>query len=123
MARNRRVSVDQRNGRLIRAQGAEAAKAATKARPHWDHSSRTLVFKGCVVKHFEQPVPNAELLVEAFEEQHWRRCIDDPLPVVPGRNQKRRLHATIQNLNRRLDCRLLIFGGDGFGTGVRWQPA
>jgi hypothetical protein len=115
MARNRRVGVDQRDGRLIRGQGAEAAKAAPKASPHWDRSSRTLVFK--------QPAPNVELILEAFEEQHWSRCIDDPLPPSPGGNRKRRLHETIQNLNRRLGCRLLLFRGDGLGKGVRWQPA
>jgi hypothetical protein len=75
------------------------------------------------VKRFGQPAPNVELILEAFEELNWPRSIDDPLPRVPGRNRKRGLHTTIQNLNRRLDCRLLIFGGDGFGTGVRWQSA
>jgi len=95
--------------------------ASSKPRPHWNR--RTLLFRGRVLKQFGRPAPNAELILQAFEEQNWSRSIDDPLPPLRGRNQKRRLHETIQNLNRRLSLRLIIFRGDGFGKGVRWDPA
>jgi hypothetical protein len=78
---------------------------------------------GQVVKHIARSSPNVELILQAFEEQRWPPGIDDPLPPVRGRNRKRRLHDTIQNLNRRLDLPLLVFHGDGFGNGIRWERA
>jgi hypothetical protein len=60
-------------------------------------------------------------LLAAFEEQHWARRIDDPLP--PGRvDRKERLHDTIKRLNRHQRHRLLHFGGDGTSEGVYWRP-
>lgn len=94
---------------------------AASLRPVWDSLHRTLLFAGNVVKQFGRPSPNAEALLEEFQRRNWARRIEDPLPSVPGRNRKRRLHETIQNLNRRLDCPILIFRGDGSGKGVRWN--
>ncbi len=117
------VGANHRNSKAVHPKTVAVAQARSNARPHWDRLTRTLFFGVRVVKHFEQSAPNAELILESFEEQHWSRCIDDPLPPSPGGNRKRRLHETIQNLNRRLGCRLLLFRGDGFGKGIRWQPA
>jgi hypothetical protein len=101
----------------------ERSRTISNARPRWDALTRTLYFGDCIVKRFRRHSPNAELILQAFEEQGWPFRIDDPLPVWRGHSQKRRLHESIQNLNRRLGCRLLIFRGDGSGKGIRWEAA
>jgi hypothetical protein len=76
-----------------------------------------------VVKRFARPAPNMKANFDAFEQQSWAQRIKNPLPTVRGRDRKRHLHETIQNINRRLDHRLLVFRGDGKGRGILWQPA
>ncbi len=92
-------------------------------RPHWDRWARTLSFNGALVKRFGRIAPNMEMVFEAFERRKWAQRINNPLPVISGRDRKRHLHETIQNINRRLDNRLLVFRGDGTGRGILWQPA
>ena len=47
--------------------------------------------------------------------------IDDPLPRNPQIDPQRRLHDTINSLNRNQRHQLLHFGADGLGRGVRWE--
>jgi hypothetical protein len=88
--------------------------------PHWDGLRRTLVASGLAVKEFRQPAPDQIRVLESFEEEHWIYRIDDPLPCLPGRNPKQRLHVTIANLNRNQRKALIQFKGDGTGQGVCW---
>ena len=44
-----------------------------------------------------------------------------PLPPQVGQDPKRRLHDTINSLNRKQKARLIRFQGDGSGEGVRWE--
>src|SRR6266849_9696757 len=92
-------------------------------RPLWDRWTRTLFFNGRVVKRFTRPAPNMEAIFDAFEQQRWSQRIRNPLSSVRGRDRKRHLHETIQNINRRLDHRLLVFRGDGKGRGILLQWA
>jgi hypothetical protein len=46
--------------------------------------------------------------------------IDDPLPPQADQDPKRRLHDTINALNRKQRQRVIRFSGDGTGQGVRW---
>ena len=56
-----------------------------------------------------------------FEEEQWPSRIDDPLPQQNGQDPKRRLHDTINSLNRKQKNGLIRFSGDGRGAGVRWK--
>jgi hypothetical protein len=91
------------------------------ALPTWDHQRRELRIGRTVVKRFCVPAENQEIILSAFEEEAWAVHIDDPLPPATGIDPKRRLHSTIQCLNRNQRARLLNFHGDGTGCGVRWE--
>jgi hypothetical protein len=89
--------------------------------PCWDAASRELRVGASVVKRFRVPAPNQEVVLAAFEEEEWPGRIDDPLPPVAEIEPKRRLHSTIQCLNRNQRTHLVHFHGDGNGQGVRWE--
>ncbi len=89
--------------------------------PAWDGDRRVLLFRGHVVKHFKVPAANQETILAVFQEQDWSARIDDPLPSHELIEPKRRLHDTINSLNRNQRVPLLRFLGDGNGQGVCWQ--
>lgn len=86
--------------------------------PTWDADTRKLSLDGVVIKHFRCPAPLQEAILAAFEELGWPARIDDPLPPLPGRNQKKRLRVTIGKLNSGLSCPLVRFKSDGRGQGI-----
>jgi hypothetical protein len=89
--------------------------------PKWDKQRQELRLGKLVVKQFKVPAPNQETILAAFEEEHWPPRIEDPLPPQPDQDAKRRLHDTINTLNRHQRHQLIHFLGDGTGEGVRWQ--
>ena len=89
--------------------------------PTWDQQRRELRIGPTVVKRFCVPAENQEIILSAFEEEAWTVHIDDPLPPAAGLDPKRRLHSTIQCLNRNQRTHLLSFHGDGTGCGVQWE--
>ena len=89
--------------------------------PTWDDQRRELRIGRIVVKRFLVPAENQETILTVFQEEAWPAHIDDPLPQVPEIDPKRRLHSTIQCLNRNQQVRLVHFHGDGYGRGVRWE--
>jgi hypothetical protein len=89
--------------------------------PRWDQQLRELHVDTILIKRFCVPAGNQELILAAFQEEAWPARIDDPLPPVAEISCKRRLHSTIQCLNRNQRTRLLHFHGDGNGRGVRWE--
>jgi len=89
---------------------------------HWDSDRRELRVNGFLVKRFKLPSANQEAVLSAFEEDGWPPRIDDPLPPIANRDSKRRLHDTINSLNRNQKCKLIRFFGDGNGLGIRWEP-
>ena len=90
--------------------------------PSWDRDRPELRWGNTVVKRFKVPAPNQELILAAFQEDGWPVRIDDPLPPHPELDPKRRLHDTINSLNRSQKLPLIRFLGDGSGQGVRWCP-
>ncbi len=92
-----------------------------EARPAWDKARRILVFAGAVIKRFNWPARNQELILTAFEEMGWPERIDDPLPITEGISQKDRLHDTIKCLNRKRLVKSIRFAGDGSGQGICWR--
>jgi hypothetical protein len=101
---------------------ALAVAAGADARPQWDADRQELRLGGLVVKQYKVPAPNQEMILAAFEEEGWPHRIDDPIPPVYDSEPKRRLHDTINSLNRSQKQPLLRFLGDGSGQGVRWEP-
>jgi hypothetical protein len=89
--------------------------------PEWHTDVRELRVGKVLVKAFHRPAPRQETVLAAFQEQHWAKRIDDPLPRLSDRDAKLCLHDTINHLNRNLLEPLLHFFGDGTGRGVRWQ--
>lgn len=89
--------------------------------PTWDPDRHELRWNGHLVKCYRVHAPNQETILAVFEEENWPPRIDDPLPPHPEQNPKRRLHDTINSLNRRQKFPVLHFMGDGSGQGVRWE--
>ena len=112
-----------RRPRKAKAGDAPAPKIEKRknAKPSYDADTRTLWFRGRVVKHFSVPAKNQSLILEAFEEQRWSARIDIPLPPRPGMASKDRLHNAINRLNHKQQHPLLEFHGDGTGTRVSWS--
>jgi hypothetical protein len=84
-------------------------------------TSRTLWFGSQILKTFNVPAGNQEIVLAAFEDRGWPRCIDNPIPPLDGIDAKRRLHNTLKRLNRSHKRPLIRFAGSGNGQGVRWE--
>jgi hypothetical protein len=91
--------------------------------PVWDADRQQLRVGSTVVKEFKVPAANQQAVLGAFQEENWAPRIDDPLPPAPNQDPKRRLHSTINCLNRNQKHALIRFLGDGKGEGVRWEFA
>ena len=101
--------------------GEKNGRAGLIPGSHWDAEGRELRIGGRLVKRFKWPATNQETVLAAFEEEGWRRRIDDPLPPVPDQLSTRRLSETIKQLNRHQKNALIRFRGDGTGEGVTWE--
>lgn len=101
---------------------ATATTSPPEKRPQWDATARVLWWEGEVVKHFKVPAANQELVLSAFQEEGWPPSIYDPLQPAPGIDAKRRLHDTINRLNRNQRHRRLRFFGNGNGQAICWAP-
>lgn len=89
--------------------------------PIWDRQRRELRMGRTVIKRYCVPAENQVKILSAFQEEAWPSHIDDPLPPAAEIDPKRRLHSTIQCLNRNHLAPLVHFHGDGTGCGVRWE--
>jgi hypothetical protein len=91
-------------------------------RPHYDRELRKLWLGAELVKHLKQPAPDQHLILSAFEEEHWRLRIDDPLsPDDHHDDPKLRLNRAIYRLNRHHVNSLIHFHGDSTGKGITWE--
>jgi hypothetical protein len=86
---------------------------ASITQPTWDSDRQQLRVGRIIVKEFKVPAAN--------QEEGWVPRIDDPLTPKLNQDTKRRLHDTINSLNRNQKHPLLRFLGDGKGEGVRWE--
>lgn len=101
--------------------GSVAAEDPVTSKPRWDRERQELRLGEIVIKQFKVPAANQERILAAFEEDGWPVRIDDPLPPSSEQDSKRRLHDTINSLNRNQKRNLIRFLGDGSGQGVRWE--
>ena len=100
-----------------------ASLPKSAAIPTWDRDRQELRVGDVVVKQFKVPAMNQERILAAFEEDGWPVHLDDPLSPVSDQDPKRRLHDTINSLNRSQKNPLIRFVGDGSGQGIRWEFA
>lgn len=100
---------------------ANGVGAAGPQKPTWDRDWRQLRLGSHIVKEFKVPAMNQEIILAVFEEELWPPKIDDPLPRKSELDPQRRLHDTINSLNRRQRHRLLHFSADGLAQGIRWE--
>jgi hypothetical protein len=100
--------------------GEARCEAWGRLKPKWDRDRRQLRLSGTIIKEFKVPAANQEVILAVFEEEGWPAKIDDPLPRSPEIDPQRRLHDTINSLNRNQRHRLVHFGTDGLGRGARW---
>jgi hypothetical protein len=89
--------------------------------PKWCPDRQELSMGDVVVKQFKVPAENQERILAAFEEEGWPVHIHDPLPPQTDQDPKRRLHSTINSLNRHQKHPLIRFSGNGTGQGIRWE--
>jgi hypothetical protein len=89
--------------------------------PRYERHDRLFCWGGYVLKQFRQPATNQVLVLLTAEELHWPRWFDDPLWRRPATNSKKRLHDTLQDLNRRQQAQLIHFKGDGSGNRIGWD--
>lgn len=104
----------------VRVDTSHASVKAPSLVPQWNAELQELRLGSMLVKQFKVPAPNQEMVLAAFEEEGWPARIDDPLPPQPQQDSKRRLHDTINSLNRNHRVAKMRFIGDGTGMGVRW---
>jgi hypothetical protein len=89
--------------------------------PKWDRDRQELRFGTQIVKQFKVPAANQETILAAFEEENWPPRIDDPLAPQRDQDSQRRLHDTINSLNRNQKQPLIRFLADGSDRGIRWE--
>ena len=68
--------------------------------PSWDSELQELTVGTTIIKRFKVPARNQETILAAFQEEGWPVFLDDPLPPLSEIDPKRRLHDTINSLNR-----------------------
>ena len=83
--------------------------------------NRTLWVGRTKIKQFDGPADVQELILKAFQEQHWQHRIDDPLPPKHGKDPKKRLHDAVRRLNGHQRTTLLRFPVTGRGTAITWE--
>jgi hypothetical protein len=89
--------------------------------PKWDSELQELRVGTTIIKRFKVPARNQETVLAAFQEEGWPVFLDDPLPPHLEIDPKRRLHDTINSLNRNQKNDLIRFRGNGSGEGIRWE--
>lgn len=99
----------------------ERTAVARPGVPVWDRDRQELRLGEVLIKRFKAPAPNQEAVLAAFQEEGWPVRIDDPISPKRDQDPKRRLHDTINALNRNHRRPALRFMGDGSGVGVRWE--
>jgi hypothetical protein len=101
----------------------ESSNPPSTLTPTWDSDRQQLRVGRVIVKEFKVPAANQEAILAAFQEEGWVPRIDDPLAPQLNQDSKRRLHDTINSLNRNQKQSLIRFLGDGKGEGIRWEFA
>jgi hypothetical protein len=99
--------------------GHSAAEAVP--RPHWDAARHELSLGNRMVKRFQVPAKNQEVILATFQKNDWPRSIADPLVDEFDVDPKIRLNDVVYRLNHKQHARLIRFHVTGRGNGVCWS--
>jgi hypothetical protein len=91
--------------------------------PRWDRDRQEFRLGEVLIKRFQVPAPDQEVILAVFQEEGWPVRIDNPLPSHPEVDLKPRLARAIDALNRNQRNPLVRFLGEGSGEAVRWELA
>ncbi len=93
----------------------------TKRRlPFYDPELRQLRVGHTLVKRLTRRAQNVEKVLVVFQEEHWRRHIDNPLSGPTHSASREKLRDVVKKLNHNNP--FLRFHLDGTGEGVWWEP-
>jgi len=104
--------------RLIEAIGEDPDLPPSRgSRPIWDKETATLFLNGQAIRHVRQPKKAFRIVavLDAFERHGWPHHLSHEMLRL---NAGRELRDSVATLNK--DLKLLVFGSDGTGKGVRW---
>lgn len=93
----------------------------TSVKPHWDAARSELSLGDRLVKRFNAPARNQELILSAFPRADWPTFIHSPLADEYDVDPKIRLNDAVYRLNRRQLANLLRFHVNGHGHSVHWS--
>lgn len=99
----------------------DTTNSSEPIKPRWDATARELWYGDLLVKRFRVPAECQCRILNAFEEDGWPRCIDDPLPCKDGDDRWRRLKKAIHMLNESQTNPVVKFHGNGTGDGICWE--
>lgn len=68
---------------------SSSAKPTTTTTPSYDSDLRELRVGSILVKRFTQASDAQEVILAAFQEENWCRCIDDPPPVKDDQGREK----------------------------------
>ncbi len=106
---------------IARALEPEAVLVVPEEVPHYDHGK--LWFHKHLVKWFQQPASEQDIILSSFEEEHWKHHIYSPLsPRNYDEDPKLHLRRAIRRLKLHQINRLINFLADGRGEGICWEP-
>jgi hypothetical protein len=107
-------------------EGQPAHDQRTCDTPFWDADLGKLWVGDTLIKAYREEAENQRLVLAAFQGQHWRHRIDDPIPGKQCERlsrAKRRLRDTITGINAdHITAGVIRFRGDGTGRGIIWEP-
>jgi len=95
--------------------------ALRRSRPRWNTKTGELWLGTILVKRIKQSASNLRSILDAYQEEHWRECVDDPLSPRHGLDSHQRLHEAVRRLNACQINPLLQFHVVNHGTAIRWE--
>ena len=101
---------------LLRDLGEHPSSPKSMDHPEWNPDRGELSWKGKVVRRVRPNGFNLILILDAFQQQGWPECIDDPLP---GSRDPERRREAIRKLNAKLEK--LRFEAVPDGVRIRWK--
>lgn len=105
-----------RHRRLRRQIGEPVEDTKDGPRPVWDAENGELFYRGKMIRKVSPQGTAIRPVLNAFEEDGWRRRIDNPLT---GGAKSNKLRETVRTLNSGL--KHIKFYADGTATGILWQ--
>lgn len=99
-----------------------AAHSSTSGNLRWNRETRRVIYGGVPCIELTRAAENLETVLEAFEKTGWATQIHDPFPQDKSGNRKRRLHNTINALNRCQSIPRIHFSSADSGHAIRWTP-